>query len=122
MWNYIGVILINLFSSSDSIQRNHANLDPAIDFQVGDKFSELSEDSQELLHKSTNFDVEMTDPGERRWAQNTDDCFVYNNDCQPDYTHHVFKVAMNDHKGYFYTITFSYNWRILNIENGYSHG
>jgi hypothetical protein len=121
MFSFIGAILINLFSSGD--YRVHHTDGTDFDFGIGDRFNELSPESQELLHQSQHFDKKTTDINEDpRWAKNTDNCFVFDKDCQPDYEHHIFKVPMRDHQGYFYTITFSYNWIILNIDNGYSHG
>lgn len=85
--------------------------------QVGDRFSDLSPELQTALRSSKHWDVNNS-----RWdgtAVNTDNCWTFNDDCHPDYKHHVFKIANQDHPGYTYTITFSDNYYVLNINDNY---
>lgn len=104
--------LLNLGYDSISLSKYEAQYR---DLKVGSHFSELEPATIELLHKSKEVDV--TFPR----APNTDNCFIFNDKCQPDSVHHIFVLPIPEHPGFNFTIVFSYNYRIIRINNLYTH-
>lgn len=90
------------------------------DFAVGDKFSELSPDTQEMFRHTKFYNVDNSHGGSSRGAPNTDNCWTFGPSCQPDWQHHVYRIPMIEHEGHYYEVTFSYNWRVLAITSSYT--
>ena len=103
------------FSSMDNQPHN------ALGIEVGSKFSELSPDTIDLLNHSKHWKVDNREYTSTIDAPNTDNCFVYDASCKPDYEHYVFKMPNNQNQGYFYIVTFSYNYHVLKIEDTFLH-
>ena len=106
----------------NSLTSEHHTDNTPFDFQVGDYFNDLSQDSQTMLHQHKYYDKDNSTWGSERTAENTDNCWTSTPNCQPDYIHHIYYLPITEHKGYYYKITFSYNWHILEIKNTYTHG
>lgn len=109
-----------------TIGLNHISFDDRVtvgsfDFAVGDSFRDLSPETKDFFHKTKYYKQAQPTHGSDYMAANTDGCWSYTADCKPDYFHYIFKIPMVEHPGFFYQVTFSYNWKILAITNNYTH-
>lgn len=91
------------------------------EFAVGDHFKDLTPETQEYFHKMKYTKQDQPRHGSDYMAANTDNCWGYDAECQPDYKHYIYAIPMIEHAGYYYYVTFSYNWKILSITNTYTH-
>ncbi len=117
MWTSIVFTLVT--STYNMAFDNKKPVNTELGFEVGDRFADLDSETITYLHQSKHIDVRNTYTISIDDAPNTDDCFTFTDDCQPDRMHHVYYVPMRQHMGYFYVVTFSMNGYVLNIKNTY---
>lgn len=114
MWFYILFTVLPVGTWFAANQSNDIGID------VGQKFSELDRETQDMLHQAKHWKVDNRKYFATVEAPNTDNCFTYKPDCQPDYEHYVYEVPSLN-KGQFFRVTFSYNYHVLSIEDSQRH-
>ena len=119
---YVLIIFSALSWGYNALTKDHHTDNTPFDFEVGDYYNDLSQESQAMLHQYKYYDKDVSVWAGKRMADNTDNCWTETPNCQPDYVHHIYYLPISEHKGFYYIITFSNNWRILGIENTYTHG
>lgn len=95
--------------------------DNDLGIEIGQKWSEIDSDTRELLKHSAQRKFDNRKYFASTTAPNTDHCFVFTNECQLDFEHHVFYVENQMSKGDFFIVTFSYNYRVLRVEDTFNH-
>lgn len=106
MWTLLLTLIINNISFKD-------NSAEYLDYHKGAFFKELAPDLKDRLHKAKKWSVYNAK------APNTD-CWVYSETCKPNKVTYKYQIEIPEHAGFFYTITFSANYKILSVYNGHS--
>jgi len=89
---------------------------------VGEYFSNLDPQIIDQLNHSKHYKLDnVHDSADPDHGPNTDGCFKYSETCKPDLFHYIYVMPIPEHPGYDYIVTFSYNYKILSIENTYLH-